>query len=333
MLNMKKIKIALIILSFFCLAPLTFTAQAFNDVPENHENYNAIKLLNSLKIVKGYEDGNFRPGSAINRVEALKILLEAANIKGEDSASDQSSLFRDTDPTAWYYPYVFLAKSKGIVNGNPDGTFAPSRQVNKVEFLKMMMLTNGVDLQAYQEGGSPFSDAPASEWYAPYMRYAKQFNIVSPNEQGQANPSAFLSRGEASEILYRFLLLQRGGEVQQLLSEAESLLNNAQFDVDSKKYTDAQLKVFQAVEKTAKAVTLSDQPIVQAAHLVSQSYEKTIRAYLLALEGKNDEARTSANEALSLADQAEEKSSAVKSITEKIRGFANNILSKLSANN
>lgn len=328
---MKKIKISLIILSFFCLAPLTFTVQAFNDVPENHENYNAIKLLNSLNIVKGYEDGNFRPGSAINRVEALKILLEAANIKDEASGENDPALFSDTDTKAWYYQYVFLAKNKGIVNGNPDGSFAPSRQVNKVEFLKMMMVANAVDLQAYQEGSSPFNDTPANEWYAPYMRYAKQYNIVSPNEQGEAKPSDFLSRGEASEILYRFTILKRGGEVQQLLSEAESLLGSAQFDIDSKKYTDAQLKVFQAVEKTAKAATISDRAIVKAAHLVAQSYEKTIRAYLLVLEGKNDEARQSANEALSLADQAEVQSSAVKIITKKIREYLNNILNKLNS--
>lgn len=310
--------------------PISVAHALFSDVPESHENFNAIKLLSSLQIVKGYEDGTFKPGNAINRVEALKILLEGANLKTDGVNADGKSLFSDTDAGAWYYKYVLLAKDKGIVNGNPDGTFAPSRQVNKVEFLKMMLLTNNVDLSAYQEGGLPFSDTEEGGWYLPYIRYSKQFNIVSPDENGNVNPSAFLSRGEASEILYRFLLIQRGGEVQQLLSEAESLLVNAQYDVYNKKYTDAQVKVFKAVEKTEKAITLSDKPIVGAAHLVSQSFDQTIKAYLHAIEGKNEDSKNAANSALDLAGQAEAKSAAVTAITVKIKEFANNILDQLN---
>lgn len=329
-LSRNALKIILCLTLVFGFSAVSFAQEDinFDDVPESHENYNAVRLLSKLGIIKGYDDGTFKPEKSINRVEALKILLEGAKV-AIDNSEDAKALFSDTGVKEWYYKYVKTGKALAVIKGNPDGTFAPARQVNKVEFLKMMLLTYKIDPTPYETGDIPFTDTNDGEWYLPYMRYAKQFNIVSPDENGKGQPGKLLTRGEASEILYRLLLIDRGGDVQKLLSESEALLVDALIDVQQKKYSSAQLKVFKAVDKTKEASEKTDKVIAQAAYLVAQSLEKTIRSYLLGLEGKADEARTEAEESISLADQAEQKAANVIPITSQIKSFATKIMEQL----
>lgn len=313
------------------LSPLhTFAQDAqFSDVPQSHENYPAVKLLNELGIIKGYEDGTFRPGQPINRVESLKILLEGAEVAVAETVSN--SEFGDVDTGAWFARYVEGAKKLGIVKGNPDGTFAPGRQVNKVEFIKMMLLTYKIDVSEYEKQTSlPFQDTPEGQWYLPYLRYSKKFNIISPDVAGNVNPGEQLTRGAAAEILYRLLLIKRGGGVQQLLSESEALLVDALLDIQLQKYNAAQVKIIEAVSKTKEATAQSDEAIVMSAYLVAQSIEQTIKGYLYLQEGNTEEAKNASNEAIRLAGEAEAQSNKVLPITNQVRGFSNNIIQAAS---
>lgn len=46
--------------------------------------------------------------------------------------------FPDVKPTDWFHQYVMQIKDWGVVGGNDDGTFAPSRNINRAEFAKML---------------------------------------------------------------------------------------------------------------------------------------------------------------------------------------------------
>lgn len=52
----------------------------------------------------------------------------------------QTLSFPDVPEKSWFYPYVMEIKDWGIVAGNDDGTFAPSRNINRAEFAKMLSL-------------------------------------------------------------------------------------------------------------------------------------------------------------------------------------------------
>lgn len=48
--------------------------------------------------------------------------------------------FPDVKSGDWFYSYVDEIKNWGIVSGNSDGTYAPSRNINRAEFAKIISL-------------------------------------------------------------------------------------------------------------------------------------------------------------------------------------------------
>ncbi len=64
--------------------------------------------------IKGYEDGSFRPGNPVNTAEAIKMMVNAYGFTLMQSSS--SSLYEDVDPSAWYAPFIFIARDAGIID-------------------------------------------------------------------------------------------------------------------------------------------------------------------------------------------------------------------------
>lgn len=183
------------------------TVDAYNfeasDVPSNHPNYTAINRLIAENIMQGYPDGRFRPDQPINRVEALKIVM---NSRGEPcctTAVRAQYTFRDTEPNAWYVPYLIRGINEGIISGYSDGYFRPAQTITSPELLKMLAKAHGVYVNETSANISPYKDVSLSAWYLPYMIYAKNRDILP--QKDYIRPEKPLSRGEASELIYRFM--------------------------------------------------------------------------------------------------------------------------------
>lgn len=172
----------------------------FSDLGETHDNYDAIIYLYGEGMINGYGDGTFKPNNTLNRAELLKILVEGS---GETPSVDQyHDCFSDVT-TDWYAPYVCYAKEQGWVSGYPDGSFKPGDAVNKVEALKMLLNSQGVTINTPSD--APFSDVPATEWFAPYVAEAKSLDILEEDSEN-FQPDADRTRGGICENLYRLLL-------------------------------------------------------------------------------------------------------------------------------
>ena len=63
--------------------------------------------------VGGYPDGSFRPSATVNKVEAIKMIVNSQGYPVPDTVSGR--LYDDTDTSAWYAPFVQTAKDKGIL--------------------------------------------------------------------------------------------------------------------------------------------------------------------------------------------------------------------------
>lgn len=179
----------------------------FSDVSEDYRYCEAIEWTKDQGIFEGYTDGTFRPNQAINRVEALKVILKTMDVKILDSYGELLG-FSDIDRFGWYMPYLRTALSVGIINGYPDGTFRPGQPVNRVEALVMMLNTGKVkhDLiipNSYY--GRPYWDTPndpATKWYISYAWFAQEHDLTG-NEY-YLYPGANMSRGELADMLYRY---------------------------------------------------------------------------------------------------------------------------------
>ncbi len=176
--------------------------ESFSDVPVDHPNYNAILTLRYDEIIEGYEDNTFRPENTINRVEALKLAFEVAEMEMIQGIAPAT--FSDIEEMAWYTRYLNRAVYEEIVQGYPDGSFKPGQNVNLVEFLKMLLLAQDVDVESANYPGIPYADVMPKQWYSKYVEFAKIHNLIDPDEENRIFPDHFITRAEAAEIIYRF---------------------------------------------------------------------------------------------------------------------------------
>lgn len=162
------------------------------DVPDHHVYYDGIYYMTQAGFVSGYEDGSFQPLKEVNRVEALKMILEVSEV--EEKTEGITLTFSDTDESAWYADYLKTALNLAILSGYPDGTFKPENTVNRVEALKMLLLA--------EQRALPSSEG--EEWYSAYLEYAKIHALLVPDETGDYLPGQKLTRGELADLIYRF---------------------------------------------------------------------------------------------------------------------------------
>lgn len=174
----------------------------FSDISYSHPNKDAISFLYNTKIIQGYSDGTFKPDNEINRAELVKVLVESAGMT--PSHHTFGNCFTDVGEE-WFAPYVCYAEWAGWVEGYSDGSFKPAQTVNKVEALKLLFVSQGIDItEVYTQ---PFSDTPVSEWYAPYVAMAKDMGILE--ETGSYfEPGGLRTRGEIAENIYRMLVTE-----------------------------------------------------------------------------------------------------------------------------
>lgn len=182
----------------------------FPDVPSTHPNYEAIKYLKEHNVIGGYPDGSFKPEQAVNRAEALKIILLGDGRDVPDVVSNAG--FSDVDPYAWYAKYIDYAKNEGIVKGHPDGTFHPGDTVNLAENLKMLEKTAGVNVDEIKVYTDPYADVPKDEWFAPYCQYAKDQNLIDADANNKVYPGQGMTRGTLSEAMYRLIYVIENGK-------------------------------------------------------------------------------------------------------------------------
>lgn len=64
--------------------------------------------------VQGYSDGTFKPEQTVNKVEAIKMLIESYKLT-KISGTASTELYADTDINEWYGKYILIAKEKALL--------------------------------------------------------------------------------------------------------------------------------------------------------------------------------------------------------------------------
>ncbi len=81
--------------------------------------------------------------------------------------------FSDVAKSAWYYNDVQKAVDSGLVNGYPDNTFGPSKNMTYAEAIKLAATM----YKMAATGSNEFETG--TPWYQPYVDYAKNVGIIS----------------------------------------------------------------------------------------------------------------------------------------------------------
>jgi len=197
----KKLTTTLLAIFLFSMTQANASSLPFSDIEEGSKYEAAISALYEDGIISGYGDGTFKPDNEINRVEALKLILESA---GKEIISTEEDLgFSDVSNDAWYINYIETGLENKIISGYEDGTFKPEETVNLAEAMKMLVNTN--ELMPIQPSDEEefFADADKTAWYAPYINYGSQNGLIYADQNNNISPAHPLTRAELAYIIYR----------------------------------------------------------------------------------------------------------------------------------
>ncbi len=136
----------------------------FSDVDEGDWYTAYVKYLSNVGIVKGYEDGTFRPNSPITRAEFATIASRFFELEG-----GQDSNFPDVADSHWAKEYIDSAVIKGWLIGYEDGTFRPDQPIKRSEAVTIInrMLNRVADKEYIEENFDEvltYPDLNESHW-------------------------------------------------------------------------------------------------------------------------------------------------------------------------
>jgi len=325
---------------FTLFAPVTFAqttattssgiqtvAVGFDDVSRTHPQYTAITFMNVAGVINGYDDGTFKPESPINRAEVLKIILKGSGI---DSDVEFQADFPDVTADHWFALYVIKAKAMGFVKGNDvDGTFAPARQVNLAEFLKMLLNANALDVTAYAFD-DPIQNIPEDAWYASYVNFAVVIGIINKDVEGNVDAGRLLTRGEVVNIMYLLNIIRSGQDTQFLLNCAEAELAQIEVYIAANQISLAKSSSELATDITQQAYrNMPDNNVVLGAAKIARAYDWLVNSFILGIQGDNVGAADWANQAIDKATEAWEANNATQPIAAHIKDRAREVLAQV----
>lgn len=107
----------------------------------------------------------------------------------------ETNLFNDLSKDHWAYSSIEKLTNEKVINGYKDGSFKPSQQITRAEFLKIVLSTFLTD--AVTEG--PFQDL--EDWQKPWVHTAYNLGIVKGYTETEFKPNQPITRAEAIKIL------------------------------------------------------------------------------------------------------------------------------------
>lgn len=204
---MKRVLSALLCtLLVLTMIPVASAKTSFRDVPRNHWAYEAIVEMAERGIIKGYEDGTFRPNRHISRAEFAKIMIAAAGID-ITSVNKVKQTFEDVNRNHWAFYYIELAKP--YLTGYKIGStylYKPDEKALREDIAVAL-----VRLKGYDKTTDPDLDAierfrdeeKISKNLRPYIAIAVETGLIKGFEDRTFRPLDPITRAEAASLIYR----------------------------------------------------------------------------------------------------------------------------------
>jgi uncharacterized repeat protein (TIGR02543 family) len=108
---------------------------SFKDVEESYEIYDSVETASKYGIVKGYNDGTFRPEDKITREEAMIMYARAIKIADlKELDLERIENYKDIEEVSgWAYEEVKATLGAGVFDGRRDDTLEPKGTLTKAE--------------------------------------------------------------------------------------------------------------------------------------------------------------------------------------------------------
>lgn len=160
----------------------------------------SVNALTEIGVLRGNDDGTFRPSRTLNRAEFVEIIMRLTN----DNDTVNVNCFPDVPRSAWYAEAVCRAKAIGIVRGNAkvgmsqsQWPFEPSRDVQYEEAVKVLAKLYALPVVGDTEG---------MDWYVPFIEAAHDEELTIDGLE----PGDKITRGEMARLTAAFVAHAEG---------------------------------------------------------------------------------------------------------------------------
>ena len=151
----------------------TTDVSEFSDVSASDWYGTTVATLSAMDIVRGYEDGTFRPNAPITRAEFAAI---ATRFFEETGAEYEPGTFDDVSGNEWFANAIADAVELGLIGGYPDGTVRPNNNITRAEACAVVNRTLGriphVDHLLPADEMTTWPDNNPSDWFYADMQEA-----------------------------------------------------------------------------------------------------------------------------------------------------------------
>jgi uncharacterized repeat protein (TIGR02543 family) len=146
----------------------------FPDVDANAWYGQAVNALAGRGILKGYEDGTFRPADTITRAEFTAVAARFGNLPLTGTTA-----FPDVPANDWAFSYIASARETAWVDGLPDGLFHPVDNIDRASVAKIV--NNALDRHCTDiPEARQFPDLASNHWaYHELMEASTTHTVVN----------------------------------------------------------------------------------------------------------------------------------------------------------
>lgn len=176
----------------------------FPDVAPEYWAYSDIQKASDYGLVRGMEDGTFRPSETLNRASFVTILQR---MFGWEAVTPERPSFTDVDAGHWAYAAVETARAHGVLE--EDALFQPMAYVTREEMAVMLVRALGYDRLAQDlESGGKAGSFPDVTDHAGHIAVAAAIGMTNGIKDDKTGltyfePDAFATRDQAAAMLAR----------------------------------------------------------------------------------------------------------------------------------
>lgn len=164
------------------------TTSGFRDVASGSWYNTYVATLNNAGVITDSSNGYFRPNEAITRAELAAMLANFTETAGA------ANYFNDVSASYWAANAIAICAKLGWINGYPDGTFRPDKNVTRAELMAMINRATGrapKSADAFLPGMKTWIDNTADKWY--YLDVQEATNSHSYTVKGSETWTALTS--------------------------------------------------------------------------------------------------------------------------------------------
>jgi PKD repeat protein len=174
---------------------------SFSDLPVWGEDY--ILAVACEGIMAGYDDNTFQPYDKVTRADMAEFIIKGVF----DNDFNYSSIpyFPDVPETHPAFKYIQKMYEEGISTGYNDGTYRPSKWVNRAQM--SIFIIRALYGDDFDYSSTPyFPDVPDTHWAFKYIQKMYEEGIATGYEDGTYKPLKIINRAQMVIFLARAFL-------------------------------------------------------------------------------------------------------------------------------